>query len=224
MISARKAKRRVVDMMASSEVIRIRVQADSILRRIFANPTRAGNVVRDALALWRTETVPAPWTHEGFDCAIVRQSELGHLCGYVRIPGGHPLFGVAYDDPVPESLAEVAKTVEDGPIGKRGVMDVFLRALSGEMKAGMLLDVHGGVNFSRAIEAPDDYLPPGFWYGFDCAHADDLMPWMHERYPDLLRFGKRGVYRDVPYVRAECESLARQLADLLAGPTDDRPV
>ena len=29
---------------------------------------------------------------EGLDCLILRVKDLGHLCGYVRIPATHPLF------------------------------------------------------------------------------------------------------------------------------------
>lgn len=43
-----------------------------------------------------------PWVNEpdylafaaaGFQCEIRRNRELGHLCGYVWVPEGHPCFG-----------------------------------------------------------------------------------------------------------------------------------
>lgn len=59
---------------------------------------------------------------------------------------------------------------------------------------------------------PDDI----WWFGFDCAHAGDRMPGMEAA---LRSIGGRSlphcgdVYRDLAYVKAECASLARQLAD-----------
>ena len=50
-----------------------------------------------------------------------------------------------------------------------------------------------------------------WWFGFDCAHCDDLAPEML-KYRDF----SRGIetYRDLAYVRHEVESLAGQLAAL----------
>jgi len=36
------------------------------------------------------------WTAHGLDCAIMRGP--GSLCGYVRVPEGHPYDGLEYDD------------------------------------------------------------------------------------------------------------------------------
>lgn len=32
----------------------------------------------------------------GYECRIIRPYPLSHLCGYVRVPEGHPLFGKRY--------------------------------------------------------------------------------------------------------------------------------
>lgn len=69
----------------------------------------------------------------------------------------------------------------------------------GEDKRGVDVDVHGGLTFAGRHDADE----PGWWLGFDCAHAGDLMP--------CTRLHLGGTYRDIAYVRAECESLARQL-------------
>lgn len=47
-------------------------------------------------------TIKAVWvTRAGFPAAII-QTRLGHLCGYVRVPVGHPAYGHAdeYDTPL----------------------------------------------------------------------------------------------------------------------------
>lgn len=132
--------------------------------------------------IWKMEVLPEPWTHAGFDCRILRVEGSGHLCGYVRIPQGHPLHGVAYNAPVPESLAPAMKAAQEGPICKRGVLDVFCVAFGGDFTAGMLFDVHGGITYSEEV-GEDNFLAPGFWYGFDCAHSGDLCPLHVERFP-----------------------------------------
>lgn len=68
-------------------------------------------------------------------------------------------------------------------------------------------DVHGGLTYSAKCighicheveENDDDNI---WWFGFDYAHADDLIP--------HYQFG--GQYRNIAYVRAEVLSLAKQL-------------
>jgi len=37
-------------------------------------------------------------TNEGFDASILRHPSLGHLCGYVGVPMGHPLYAKSCDE------------------------------------------------------------------------------------------------------------------------------
>lgn len=37
-------------------------------------------------------------TADGYDAAILRHPRLGHLCGYVGVPEGHPLHGRPYGE------------------------------------------------------------------------------------------------------------------------------
>lgn len=43
---------------------------------------------------WQNEPDKKQWLDEetGYPCLIVRQTNLGHLCGYVGVPSGHPWF------------------------------------------------------------------------------------------------------------------------------------
>jgi hypothetical protein len=147
---------------------------------------------------WDNEPDELAWTDEktGYQCQISRNHG-GALRGYVCLPETHPLYKVSYGDAVPEAIKPLQDVVLDGQIGKRGVMDVFRLAVGGDFYAGMLFDVHGGITFS------DEFKEGGYWYGFDCAHCDDLSP----RYESYAR----GEYRDIEYVKAECASLAKQL-------------
>lgn len=68
--------------------------------------------------------------------------------------------------------------------------------LFGKPNEDIYADVHGGVTFAGWLERADTWF-----VGFDCAHADDLVP----------KITKSGIYRDEAYVTEQCESLARQL-------------
>lgn len=75
------------------------------------------------------------------------------------------------------------------------------------------VDVHGGLTFSGCLGGRK--MKRGHWFGFDCAHAFDVVPGM----PSLqfmfeeafAAFNSGNVYRTVAYVRAECTTLAWQL-------------
>ena len=71
------------------------------------------------------------------------------------------------------------------------------------------VEVHGGLTWSAEIRGRD-----GWWIGFDCAHAYDMVPGLGA----LLGPRPEGYseYRDVFYVRGEVNSLAWQVA--AAGP------
>lgn len=121
-------------------------------------------------------------------CLIVRNPMMGFLCGYVGVPEGHPYFGKDSDE-----------------------IDIAC---------------HGGLTFSNFCAQDDKehgicHRPaPGepdkvWWLGFDCGHAFDLGPGM------VANLKKAGVdykpwcgdqYRDLAYVKAQCASIAKQLA------------
>ena len=69
----------------------------------------------------------------------------------------------------------------------------------------LVVDVHGGLTFSGVFE-PDD---PTWWVGFDCGHWGDSTPESACAVGALTLGGS--TYRDIEYVRAECEKLAGQL-------------
>jgi hypothetical protein len=54
-----------------------------------------------------------------------------------------------------------------------------------------------------------------WWFGFDCAHCDDLCPSHRTPFRSIFdrSSGGDGAYRTVAYVRREVESLAAQLAE-----------
>ncbi len=50
-----------------------------------------------------------------------------------------------------------------------------------------------------------------FWFGFDCAHAWDMSPGNTKYHLTHIR---DEVYRDLPYVKQQCQRLAGQLKEL----------
>jgi hypothetical protein len=153
----------------------------------------------EKLALWGE----GPWVNEpdrlgfeahGLACLLVRNEFIGCLLGYVGVPRSHPLHGAGYDD--------------------ERLHDVY---------------VHGGLTYSNVHPglSPEDEL---WWFGFDAAHAWDLAPGLRDIHrkaraalsaqtremlddleiPEL----RQDVYRDLPYMQAQCVELAAQLARL----------
>lgn len=148
--------------------------------------------------VWDAEPDRVDWkTKAGFPALALRHPS-GHWCGYVAVPPGHPAY---------ESADE------------------------------SVVDVHGGVTYASKCAGNVCHVPePGepadvFWLGFDFAHCNDASPsawdmssgfstWSEDGRTCLwgpsAKMGKgdvKGVYRDLAYVRAECEQVGRQLAD-----------
>ena len=142
---------------------------------------------------WQDEPDKVQWPDgfTGMPCIILR-NRMGAWCGYVGVTKSHPLYEVGYDDAHDRN--------ED-------------------------IEVHGGLTFSshcqRSLpEAEGACHVPGegedddvWWFGFDCAHAFDLMPAVPSRagspYPP-----SRDVYRDMDYVKAEVANLAGALGEM----------
>jgi hypothetical protein len=60
---------------------------------------------------------------------------------------------------------------------------------------------HGGLTY--ASEHENEWV-----IGFDCAHYGDLQPF----YTDMEIYGNTGTYRDMEFVKKECESICEQIS------------
>lgn len=79
--------------------------------------------------------------------------------------------------------------------------------------------VHGGLTYAdNDTEGPSEL----WWFGFDCAHAGDLMPLANQGSTSmgwLPDFGSPGgVYRDCEFVRQEVERLAKAIHEAEVAP------
>lgn len=79
------------------------------------------------------------------------------------------------------------------------------------------VSAHGGLTYSDACSGDICHVPAAgepddvWWLGFDCAHADDLMPGCS------VGMAKYGTYRTLDYVKAQCADLAQQLSAMKTG-------
>lgn len=146
-------------------------------------------------------------------CLIIdyngRQS---HRCGYVGIDKDHPLYGIDYSE---QSERITQEMVNNLTIGKRGVIIALTASCNSEddesirRSPDILFDVHGGLTYSGG-SATYPVESDLWWFGFDCNHCDD-----GNIETDLQWNFDRGPIRTLEYVTDECESLSRQLAQLI---------
>ncbi len=141
---------------------------------------------------------PGPWDGEpdhvkwrtlaGFP-AQARRTRFGYWCGYVAVPHSHPSYGrVPYWHPSGDRGAPLQK-----------------------------LDVHGGVTAVGHFIGDES----SWWIGFDCGHALDSRPgelaFLKTVDPTIVwPSAPWAIYRDLPFVRRQCEQLAQQLHELLS--------
>ena len=170
--------------------------------RVFHGTTRHSRVW--PAGPWDDEPDKAEWRDEatGLPC-MIKRNHLGALCGYVGAPRAHALYGIHYSDA--EDVLEYAG--------------------------------HCGLTYSatcdeRGEECPEDticHLPlegeddDVWWLGFDCAHAWDVVPGMHE----FIGFMPDAAYRDWEYVTQCVTQLAAAVStantpDVFEGMKDRR--
>lgn len=163
-------------------------------------------------------TIERNWTAHGLDC-VVLGIDMGHRCGYVRVPDDHPWFGKDYDAQVEKLRDPSEDTVDD-----HGIVSVFCAAGSDDYFStpNGQIAVHGGITFAGKAPHPD--CAEGWWFGFDCAHSGDgkdraLMSDRHREFDDRF-YGDHPQFaglRDEEHVwtedevAAECERMAEQI-------------
>lgn len=150
---------------------------------------------------WENEPEAHDFTDDatGYLCAL-RRGPGGHWCGYIQVPTDHPWHGKSYSThvPMPKGWADNNETLID----EIGVMNVFC---AGENalecpEIALLVRCHGGLTYSGSA----DWIGPGHWFGFDCAHAGDLCP----KYKKDYGWHDGDIYRNMDYVIDCCRKAA----------------
>ena len=136
---------------------------------------------------WETEPDITKGYHMGVAYRIMRHGGMGHLCGYVRLPKGHPWL-------------KAAMKKQWGPVWPKNTYRAVRKGYDAHPIAN--LRVHGGVTFfGRSCRGR------GYWIGFDCAHCDDLVPGMS---PLFVMRGS--TYRTIDFAKLECFRMAKAVA------------
>jgi hypothetical protein len=143
---------------------------------------------------WHNEPDKIQWQDPatGLPCLLTRHPELGHLCGYVGVPEGHPLYGKDWQQ-------------DDVSLYAHGGVN-FSRFCEPDAE-------ETGICHIPELGEPDNV----WWFGFDCAHSGDLSPVMevHYRTLGLPRYPiPQKVYRDLEYVKQWITFLATQLKEV----------
>lgn len=205
--------------MGGRELVRV----DAVFHVPAVHPSGAGP--------WKNEADKIAWIDDmsGYGCIIRRSPTKRHLCGYVSVPPGHPLFG------------RHIGTMGDFLIGVHGGLDYA--AACQARQAEEVSICHPSDNRTRRI------VPEGFqqnvhvnevaagqigdrhddawWFGFSCDQVTDITPTTREesRPNGLLDGVNRPTYKDEAFVYAQCVRLAAQLKAIEEGrdPRDADP-
>lgn len=165
------------------------------------------------------QVIEKDWTTKAGLRAVVLMTSMGHRCGYVGVPVGHPLHGIEYSQPT-EALAPPA---DDEPVGKRGAISILIAATDPDrlQSPEIVFNVHGGLTYSNNHADYPAQSGGLWWFGYDCAHhgdarSDDYIASIPEEKRWLYQDG--GEHRALAYCEAECESLAEQIVRLTKVP------
>jgi hypothetical protein len=145
-------------------------------------------------------TVEDSWITDAGLPAVITIGGLGFRCGYVAVGRTSPLYGVMYNEQIPQITKEMTEQTT------LGVKSPILAITAGcgaddedslRRSLDVVIDVHGGLTFSGEADGyPVKLSEPGWWFGYDCGH-----------YQDDATGGQPNWY-----CRKQCEFLAKQLA------------
>lgn len=155
---------------------------------------------------WDCEVDKAAWTDSatGLPCIIRRDPQGGHLCGFVGLPIGHPLFGFRADT-IPATVIWVHGGINYAePCDQSKPHEISICHVAGH---------HPRETFTqRPTDLPITEADDAWWFGFSCDQVTDEIPGNQEHAAQAQRLGLKQTYRDEAFVFEQCTSLAAQLA------------
>lgn len=167
---------------------------------------------------WLGEADKLSWRDEetGLECIMLRDTHGGHLCGYVGVPQGHPLWGWDHEA-VPATVGiEVHGGLTYSQICAEGPRPV--RRLVAE--ARRICHVPPSAVRYMPLQHATDHRPGdahAWWFGFSCDHVYDVVPSDRQDRARFLGAETAAEYRDDAYVVREILNLARQLRAIADG-------
>ncbi|WP_322966021.1 hypothetical protein [Sphingomonas fuzhouensis] len=180
------------------------VQVDAVFHVPAVRPTGPGP--------WAQEADKVAWTDHltGLGC-IIRRSPVGrHLCGYVSVPPGHPLFGRRIG-----TLGDHLIGVHNGLVYAAACQAWEPEEVSvchpSEHRVQRIVpgSFRQNVHMNEAAASGDD----AWWFGFSCDQVDDITPTTRTRgrTDHLLDGVGNPTYKTEAFVYRECLRLAAQL-------------
>lgn len=151
---------------------------------------------------WANEPDKAVWIDPStnYDCMIHRNHS-GALCGYVGVGPDHFMYESPYSGNQYNAKLELERVDLRGTIMEK-------------------VEVHGGLTYASKCSGDLCHVAqPGrpkhvWWFGFDCAHMGDLVPFTVEVRKIIGPPFEGDRYRNFEFVKIEVESLAMQLSEI----------
>ena len=145
------------------------------------------------------------FTKAGLRAVCIWLDGCRHRCGYVGLTKEHPLYNKGYSEHCDCLLPLVEKRL-DSPVDKMGPILLFCctsKEPSELNRPEIIFEVHGSLTFSGGDEKYPVKEKDIWWFGFDCGHSGDASKY------------SGGIERTTEYVVDECESLAKQLKEIV---------
>lgn len=172
--------------------------------------------------------VESEFEYKEYRC-VTTFTDMGHRCGYVGVPEGHPLYGKQINSQLKVTLTELCNDEEMGQVGKRGVWTLLGLPDNedDQVNIGSYFSVHGGITYADG--GKNSHHPIGsdyWWLGFDCGHYGDCPDYdlLEKLWGDNIivrhRIQDRDIYeeyevRTLEYVQQECRNLVDQIISLI---------
>lgn len=133
-----------------------------------------------------------------------------HRCGYIGVPPGHFLHGIAEN----ENVAKLKELSLRATLGQKSPVFALIAGVGAPEGSSIrhspdvVFDCHGGITYS----GNGYFLPKGsafehYWFfGFDCRHCEDDEIEPAENYRSDLEA------KSLDFCIEQCESLAQQIA------------
>lgn len=116
--------------------------------------------------------IESNFKYKGYQCIGIF-GDMGHRCGYVGVPEGHPLYGKDFGS----QLKVAMKEMQNEPIGKRSPIQLFYfsdKDLDDQIEIQHYFNIHGGITYlGGGKESTYPIESDLWWLGFDCGHAGD---------------------------------------------------
>lgn len=163
----------------------------------------------------KTFTIEKDWVTAAGLRAVVLMGDMGHRCGYVGVDNDHPLFAIDYRETHPSLTLDTKRSTEK--MSPLAVLCAAGKDASELNTPELVFEVHGCITYSGAGGGKYPVESNLWWYGYDCAHAGDLPEpdsQMGRVYAEMGFAERDGVVRTLDFCIAECEALAKQLAEV----------